>query len=227
MAARGTLLTRRRRRRTRVGQRHSRLPTRCARTSVDAPLSNPIAATLRLGRERASRTRPKGPRTWRTIDLERRSPRPIWSDGTSRSRQSSFHRRCRGRPCAAGMVLRESTSSRASSLRSAATGRSGARAPTSTSCTDTHSLRRRLTARFSLTNLPRIPITATERASTLSAFEGFLTRIDGATNPFDRGSIKRDRGPLVGFVADDAGRMWVLRQLQNRRDYLSANSRTR
>ncbi len=70
---------------------------------------------------------------------------------------------------------------------------------------------------LTLTNLPRIPITAAERDSALNAFEGFLTRIGGATDPFDRSSIKRDRGPLIGFVPDDAGRMWVLRQLQNRR----------
>lgn len=70
---------------------------------------------------------------------------------------------------------------------------------------------------LTLTNLARIPIAAAERDSALVAFDSFMVRIGGATDPFDRGSIKRDRGQLIGFVPDDVGRMWVLRQLPSRR----------
>lgn len=71
--------------------------------------------------------------------------------------------------------------------------------------------------RLTLTNLPRIPIAVSERDSALVAFDSFMVRIGGAADPFDRGSIKRDRGQLIGIVPDDVGRMWALRQQPNRR----------
>lgn len=70
---------------------------------------------------------------------------------------------------------------------------------------------------LTLANLPRIPIPNAERDSAIRALEEFLTRIGGATDPWDKGSVKRDIGPLQGFTADDQGRLWVLRELPGRR----------
>lgn len=66
---------------------------------------------------------------------------------------------------------------------------------------------------LTLPNLPRIPIPTAERDSAIRALEEFLTRIGGAADPWDKGSIKRDIGPLQGFTADDQGRLWALREL--------------
>lgn len=70
---------------------------------------------------------------------------------------------------------------------------------------------------LTLPNQPRIPIPNAERDSAIRALEEFLTRIGGATDPWDKGSVKRDIGPLQGFTADDQGRLWVLRELPGRR----------
>lgn len=61
--------------------------------------------------------------------------------------------------------------------------------------------------------VPRVPVPAAERDSLIRGTEAFLERIGGAVEPWDKGSVRRDRGALLGFEGDDQGRLWVMREL--------------
>lgn len=64
-------------------------------------------------------------------------------------------------------------------------------------------------------DVPRIAIPAAERDSAIAATEAFLARIGGATDPWDKGKVARDRGALLGFEADDRDRLWVMRETRD------------
>ena len=64
---------------------------------------------------------------------------------------------------------------------------------------------------------PRVPIPRTERDSAIAAVDSFLARQGGAVEPWARGDVPRDRGAFGWMEVDDRGRLWVRRELPDRR----------
>ncbi|MEX2182426.1 MAG: hypothetical protein WD771_10315 [Gemmatimonadaceae bacterium] len=63
---------------------------------------------------------------------------------------------------------------------------------------------------------PRVPITRAERDAAIAEVDTFLASTGGALEPWDRGSVPRDRGALNWIEGDDEGRVWVRRELPDR-----------